>query len=122
MRWRDRNRQHDLLHLCPAQRSNTGPDRRPRSDAVIDDDHRPLAYRYRGSSAAIERLAALDFIQLCCCFPLEVLIAYTDLRDHPVVEDALRLVAVSHGADGQLRLMGRAELAHDQNVQRRAQR
>ena len=99
-----------------ADRPHRGPHRRPGGQAVVDDDHHPAAEGQRrgrrdGNGAPARpapRRASIGG-------PLDVTGRETELADEVVVEHGQ--ATGGHGADRQLALARRADLAHGQDVE-----
>ena len=102
---------------CSAARTD-----RAGGDAVVDDDHRRAGQRQRLAAAQVERAAALDLGKLALRRGVDL--GALDAREaaHLLVDHDLGLSAVDDRGDGEFGLPRNADLAHEQQVERRPRR
>ena len=74
------------------------------------------------AAADIARATPLDFGQFLVAHAREFAFADAGQRDHVLVAHGHRPLAVDHRAHGELGLKGHADLAHQQEVERRIER
>ena len=91
--------------------------RRAGRDPVVDEDHGLSGKLRRRLPAPINGFAAYQLRGLARPYGLEIRGVEPERRDQRVVVDGK--AAVRDGADRELRLMRRAELPHDEHVERR---
>ena len=103
----------------PAQ---SGFDGAAGGDPVIDDDHGPPIDRGRRPVADILPAPALDFRELPLFLGIDVAGWRADSAYDVRVQHQLRVLPVDDGAEPQLLMPRRADLAHQQHVERRTER
>ena len=107
------------LRRDPTQRR---PDRAAGCNAVIDNDRGAAFDRYGGPIAEIAPPPALDLGQLAPLFLFDVGGGRPYLADYLLVQHQMRLIAVDDRADPELGMTRGADLAHEQDIERRTQR
>ncbi len=99
-----------------------GPHRPARGDAVIDEDHGPARGVERGAAADISHAPPLQLRELAPGLGLNVGPRRLDHVHDRRAEDDLRGRAVHQRTHAQLWVTRSADLAHDQDLKRRAER
>ena len=118
----DRNREDHFLWPLLPNSSQRGAYRSAGRDAIVDDDHGAILELDARAPAAIDLIPAMDFLQLVVNLAFQIVARDAQRAHHFAIENRLRMIAVDHRADPQLGLAGRAELAHDDHIERRIQR
>jgi hypothetical protein len=120
--WRHRRRQHQP----PGSGAAGGVQRRLHGgaggDSVVHHDRRAPADRHPGAAGEVELAAPLDLRELAGALLLEVARGDLQLAQDLLVEHGLGAIAVDHGADRELGLQRRPDLAHQHQIERRAER
>jgi hypothetical protein len=119
---RDRERQHEVVRLATPHRAQRGAHGGARGDAVVHDQRRLAFDGDALAPAEVEAPAPLDLLDLSRGLAFDVVLRQLEARGHVLVHHDLQLFAVYHRGHGQLRLLRRADLAHQHQVQRRPER
>lgn len=115
-----RNRDYDASGTELAQRRHGGPHRRAGGEPVVDDDHFAPAHVERRALATERALATRELDELELHESLDLLGREPQRLQHVLVHHACS--AGGERAHGELLVPGHAELAYDEDVERRAQR
>ncbi len=110
----------DGITLLFAHDLDCGAHRGPRRETVVDQDHRHAREFQRRSPTSVEALATLEFPLLLGGGLLDLLRAELRVGDDVGVQHAH--TPPGDGAEGQLLVLGHAQLAHHHHVQGRVQR
>jgi hypothetical protein len=114
----DRYRDDDLARAEPSGHPAGDNRRRPRCDAVVDDDGAPAAEVERGPATAVEAQPPGQFEPRVFFDHLELYLAEAGRAHGRVVDEPY--AALSYGADREFRMPRATEFAHGQHVERRA--
>ena len=117
---RDRDGEDELRGTARADRLERRANRSAGRDAVIHDDHRATADVRRGRSAAKTPLAIDHLLRLLVDDRVQLFLGHAELGHELVVD--VHAATFGDGAHAELGLHGRAELAHDPNVELGAER
>ncbi len=117
---RRRYRDDDQLRPLSPDGGHSRPHRRAGRETVVDEHHHLARKLGRRAVAAIRALAALELGELPLGDPVDDVVAEPQLANQLVVQDARP--AGRNRPHRQLRLAGVAELADEEDVERRAER
>src|SRR5262249_22648123 len=103
-----------------SHRADRGAHGRACGEAVIDEDDRPVLQLERRSLGTVEGFATLEFGEFLLGDGLDHLLRDLQLvYDRPIPHEHS---AAGYGAHRQLFVLGNAQLAHDEHLERDAQR
>src|SRR5262249_44935261 len=91
-------------------------------DAVIDDDGSSILDVERRAARAVDGAAALDLFELTRRLFLDIILGHTQLFCQRRVDEGLRPSAVADRAERQFGLPRNADLAHENDIERRIER
>jgi hypothetical protein len=117
----DRHGENEVLRPALSHASQRRLHRPAGGDAIVDHDNGAPAGIGGGPLAAIEKSTAFDFGELPLLFRGDVTRRRSDHIDDLPIEHELRVPAVDHSTDAKLLMPGRADLAHQQEVERRGE-
>lgn len=120
--WRNRHRQQDPLGLTRPGRKQRSPHRGACRDSVIDHDGGSPFAPNRRAIAEIAVAPALDFLALALAHGSKFRIGCPDESDDLLVADHGRPSSLRDRSHRELELLGNADLAGNDEVQRRVQR
>ena len=117
---RDRHGDDQARRAAGGEGAAGGLHRGARGEPVVHDDRDAAVDGHAGPAAAIGGQPPIQFGPFPRGGAIDVGRAEAEAAQHVLVDE--RHAVLRDGADGQLRLIGRAELPHQQHVQRRRQR
>ena len=113
---RHRHRHNHMFRIALAHRLQAGAHGIAGGQAVIDDNNGPSGQRLRFASTKIQFPPPLDFFQFARTDVVELRVACARDLDHSAIANDDRFTTVDHRTDGQFRLDGRADFAHQQKI------
>lgn len=117
---RGRNRDHDRLRVPFPQRLYRGEHARTGRQAVVDEDHRLAGHLQRRSATPVDGLAPDQFPPFTFGDVTQLLGCDAQRPQHVVVDDDMP--TAGQRAHRELFVAGRAQLAHDERIQRDTER
>ena len=119
---RYRHGENDLRRPLALQRAQRGPGGGSRGQPIVDHDRGAAGRTEVPPPAEIERAPSLNLVKLSATGLLKIGRIAAGHAANRLVDDGLRILAVNDGSQGELGLARRADLAHQDKVDRRLQR
>ena len=119
--WSDADRQHEFLRFALANGAQGCFHSRARGDAIIDHNHRASFDPRTCAPAEVARASTIDFGKLPSAGGFELRIGDPGESDHILIANDDRRSAIHNRGHGELRLRRRANLADQDQVQRRVE-